>query len=650
MELIEYTEQELFDIAIETIKYGKEKYHPYYKETVKKARFCEQVMTGDDQDDLLISYKERETGKQKQQRIKLTNSRTQFACGKIWSVFSEVSRTDNVVEVMKYENESDQGNNKLTEIEERLKKFYGSQDAIQYCYEALRRLNFYDPNAFLVINFTPFDNTKQKTDFVYPVEVYSEQAIRYEYSNGVLIYLFFYQDFEYDTQDENGKTITKMAKRYFMYAKDVAFEFEEVPDDSIEELRPGYDLITIDVANNTEINQGGEPKTFQWAKYELKSKQIPVVRAGYIPNSASKRAIFDSPLQPAEKLLYDLIWTKSEYDLAKALHWFYQKFIYAPPCDFESQREDVGYCENGMMSISGEKCPSCNGTGLQIHKTVQDVIAVRLPSDSADIVPLSNMVHYENIDIEIGKHLQEDYREIEKDIFKAVFNSQAFDRSEVAVTATEKNLDLRAIKNALIDFADHVSRVYKFIIKQTAIYLDNDENLIIQHKHQRDFKFEDVQDLVAQRKEAVDAGSPYEVIRNIDLAIIELQHLDDPEVAQMMRAKERFRPFREKSESERMYILTQLAADDYYRVLWTFFEEIMSEIWAEDKSNKTPWYKLPYEQQKKVIDAKVEERQTEIKAEQEERAKLMSFGSPFATQEEDEEENPDDAGQEETAA
>lgn len=641
MELIEYSPDQLFDIVVETIKYGKQKYHAHYDETVKKAKFYKQIMTGDDQEELLIKYKDAETGTQKQQRVKLTNSRTQYASGKIWSVFNEVSRSDNVVEVIKYPEDNDTNNEKLEEIHDRLKKFHGYENALQYTYEAIKRYNFYDPNAFLVVNFTPFDHTKSKTEFVYPVEVTSEQAIRYEYSNGILIYLLFFKDIYWETVDDNGKPKTEKGKHYFLYAKDVAYEFIQLPEKD-PELKPGFAPIQINtIPENNMYNQDGKPVMFQWTRHELKSKRIPVIRTGYIHDAANQRATCVSPMQPAEKLLLDLIWTKSEYDLAKALHWFYQKFIYAPACEFE--HEEHGHCNGGNLSISGEVCPECDGTGMMIHTTVQDVIVLKLPQDAADVVPLSNMVHYENIDITIGKHLQEDYQTIETDIFKAVFNSQAFDRSEVAVTATEKNLDLRAVKNALIDFGNHISRVYKFIVQMTAIYLDNDEELIIQHKHPKDFKFYDVDSLVKQRNDAVTAGAPYQVIRNIDLQILEMQHLDDPEVVTMMAAKEKFKPFREKSESERMFVLTQLSKDDYHRILWVYFEDIMAEIWAEDKDRDTPWYKLPYIQQKEIVEAKVETMQEDIKAQQKEAAKLMPFRGIGEGQEEEEDEQEEGA-------
>lgn len=656
MELIEYTSGELFDIVVDTIRYTKR--HQHYKETVDHARFCHQIMTGDDQKELLVKFK-RENEKQEQQRIRITNSRTQYAAGKIFAVFDEVERSDNVVEVIRYDQESEANQKALEEIEELLDKFWGEQKAINYVYEAVKRLNFYDPNAFLIVNFTPFEAKLQKTDFVYPIEVYSEQAIRYEYSNGVLLYLLFYQEDQIEDRDDKGAPVMKTVKNYYLFAKDTSFEFLELPENYTEaDLMSGYQIIEIDIINPGEQQeQPNRPsqiphrtkntKTFQYRQYDTKSKRIPVMRVGYMLDARTRNATCVSPLQKAEKLFYDLIWTKSEYDLAKALHWFYQKFIYAPECNYIDPHDNDNYCQRGELTGTGKKCPNCDGTGMLVHTTVQDVIILKMPNQAEEIVPLSNMVHYENIDISIGKHLQEDFKSIEADIFKAVFNSQAFDRSEIAVTATEKTLDLRAVKNALISFANQCSRVYKFIIEMAAIYTDNDEGLIIQHKHPRDFKLETIEDLVAKRKNAIDSGAPYHIIRNIDMGIMELQNQDNPEVLQMMMAREKFRPFREKNDTERMFILAALKAEDYHRILWMHFEEIMTEIQFEDKARgEKPWHMLPYPEQKAIIDAKVKAIQDEVKKEKEEAAKLLPFRSPFGQQQPEETEEDEETPEE----
>jgi len=646
VELKKYSPEELFDIVVDTI--ARNLSHRHYKHVVEHARFCYRIMTGDNQDEYLLRFKLKETGEQKQQRINITNSRTQYASGKICSVFEEVVRSDNTAEHVRYASDNDANKVKIQEIEDRLARFHGETHALTYVYESMKRLNFYDPNAFLIVNFTPFDAAIQKTEFVYPIEVSSEQAIRYEYSNGNLLYLLFYQEVEVMDVDEHGKEKKQVLRNYFLFAADFSYEFLAVPEKGNAEILPDRTVIEIPVMTTAQPNMptpmpvnAKQILKFQWKRYDTKSQRIPVVQAGYIRDARTQNETFVSPLQAAEKLLLDLIWTKSEYDLAKALHWFYQKFIYAPACEWEDPNTG-DRCENGTLSLSGGKCKSCDGTGMMVHTTVQDVIMLRLPQTAAEVVPLENMVHYENIDISIGQHLQEDYKAIEADVFKAVFNSQAFDRSEVAVTATEKTLDLRAVKNALIAFANKCSEVYKFVIKMTAIYTDNAEDIVIQHNHSSDFKLETLEDLVNKRKSLMDAGAPYMMIQAVDMEILAMQNQDSPGVLEIVRAREIFRPYREKSESEKMFILGQAKAEDYHLVLWKFFEDIMSEISFEDKERgDRPWHKLPYPEQKKIVDQKVKKIQDEVKADKEQAMQSLPFARLPRIPEEEQEEIPE---------
>jgi len=617
MELVTYSQDELFNILIGVIKENKT--HKYYKEVVEHSNFCRQILTGDDQEKLLIRYNK--DGEELEQAVNLTNSRTQFASGQVYTVFEEVERSDDTVTPFRFDKEGDQAEKKIKEINSLLEKFKGT-DAKSWTYEAVHRLNFYDPNAFIFINFTPYNYQIEKTDFIYPVEISSEEAVMFEYSNGILIYLVFYMETEIEDEEKNTrKEITKIGRNFYLVAKDVLIEFLELPDVKAPEIKPGYEYIELEVVTSGDpIIPGKKKKKYQWQIHQTNSGEIPAVRVGYIKNPVHFNETCSFVMHRAEKLFYDLIWTKSEYDLAKALHWFYQKFVYAPAC--EHKDADYGPCQGGHFA-NGEECPVCEGSGMLIHETVQDVITLKLPRNAADIVPLSNMVHYETIDISIGKHLQEDFKGIEQDIFKAVFTSQVFDQSEIAVTATEKNLDLRAVKNALIKFADHVSKVYMFIIRMAAHYTDNSDGIIVNHKHSKDFKLETLDDKIKTRKALVDAGAPYQAIRSNDRAIIEMQFEDDPQYIAILDAREKFRPYREKTKEERMFILVRSKETDPNLILWKHFEQIMTEIAYEDKERSKPWHLLSYPEQKAIVDQKVQAIKDQVQKEQEEAQKAL---------------------------
>ena len=91
-----------------TVEYLKSKFvsnvlssfhHKHYNHVVNKARMYRQWVTGKDQGELIVRYKERETDEQKEQRIKITNSVTKYVSSQIRNVYDEIERADNAHEI-----------------------------------------------------------------------------------------------------------------------------------------------------------------------------------------------------------------------------------------------------------------------------------------------------------------------------------------------------------------------------------------------------------------------------------------------------------------------------------------------------------------------------------------------------------------------
>src|SRR5690606_37519671 len=77
--------------------------HKHYAHTVAVAKKAYQYMTGDDQDDIILQYKTDENEKAERQRIRVTNSVTQYISNSVKAQFEELARVDNVVENHTYE-------------------------------------------------------------------------------------------------------------------------------------------------------------------------------------------------------------------------------------------------------------------------------------------------------------------------------------------------------------------------------------------------------------------------------------------------------------------------------------------------------------------------------------------------------------------
>src|SRR5690625_4934309 len=116
-----------------------------------------------------------------------------------------------------------------------------------------------------------------------------------------------------------------------------------------------------DMTEITVDNKKGDYKVFNNGLDEVQAHPF-----GYIEDPENKETIKLSPLHVAEQGFKRLINHSATYDVSIACHGFLQKFIYAKSCDYSM--EDDGVTMNCLDGMIGEKaCPSCKGSGMQVH-------------------------------------------------------------------------------------------------------------------------------------------------------------------------------------------------------------------------------------------------------------------------------------------
>lgn len=567
--------------------------HMHYDRVVNYADWCHKIITGKSHDELIVSYKTRETDGQKKQRISIYNSATKYAAGRVIQTFSKVERSDNIVDNIKYPDKTDEGAENVKQIMQALGPgFHGNDDMPRYLFDTLRRLNFYDPNSFLVVEFINDDPINKKPT-VYPLEVYSTQAVDYKYTRGKLDYLVscWPIKIQVDGAEKDGK-------RYTIYGPQYSYVLESAS------MANDMPVITPDRGELVMLERNSVKTYWYLTEYHHKIPHCPARCVGYMEDMETNGQTFVSPLDPASEIFTDLINRKSEYDLSMALHGFLQKIVMAPAC--EHQTEEEGTCLNGKMSFSQSECQSCHGTGLMIHKTVQDIQYIRRPADKEEHIPLREMVHYVEVPTHIIDHQRKELDDAVRRVSMAIFNTAILDRNQVAVavTATEKMLDYDSAYDVFSQYGRNYSGMWEFVVTTTAEILQIGNGLEATHAFPSNFHMETLAELLAIRKAAIDSGAPYHILQRIDEAIMIKQNQDDNDNMLFNQAREKFRPWREKSKEERMYLLGILPADDRNVVLYTHFEEIFTEIRnseAFSKGNK--FYELTWKRQKEVLDS-----------------------------------------------
>lgn len=551
--------QETFSKIVEVIASGETFNH--YLARKESAEWNYSMLEGENQDEYVLRYRTKETQEQREQRLNVYNSRTPLVSKRVMSIFDFVEQADN-----HYESFEIKKGTRVDDFQYSLKHINGN-GLLKYTHEAVKRLNFYDPNAFLLIN--------QVDDEFAIKELYSESVIAYNYKNNKLEWIVF----------KTSET------KYWIYSDSVAI--------SCKKIEEGDQVINPIVIKDKEGYHVGE---FSVTETRLDLDACPCVQIGYILDPKTKWKTFISPLQKAKRIYDDLIRDKNNYDLAKTVHAFLKKYAYVPECNHKLKTDDrLMKCTNGYYE-NGDICRACNGTGMQIHYSEQDVILLKMKSLD-DVGNLGNLVHYERIPIDIIESYRDDIDKWEHDIMKMIFNSDTFSQDQFAETATQKILDTQAYHSKFVEFGNTIQRVYK---KQVEILAEvHGVKTAIEHSFSfsNDWKIESVDDLTSLRGKAVTVELPPYLIEMIDFKILTKMSQGDVKLVKEIQAREKFRPFKYMTEADKALVLSMIdtLSNDY--LMFVHYNKVMDKAF-ELKPN---FANLKDDEQKRVVEQVLEE-------------------------------------------
>lgn len=608
---------ELFEAFVEHLKCNV--YHKHYQRTIDLAKFYASLKSGDGQDDYLITATTKSSIKQKEQKIRVTHSRTQYVCALVDHSLCELDKQDKVVQKI-HSKDNEDG---IADIEERLKVFYASKPLYNYAFQRIKDLNQVDPNAYIVVEQS--DINDEKETYSYPVEIYSNQVWQYKKNNGNLQYIISKKKTEFQTckdtlqdqfvhpqkyyeepdlekrqQSDRFKIERDGYNTYTMYAPNCIFRFIEKPESDKGQIviPEDYTQITIDVQH--------KPTTFFYKKFETKLDINPAFSVGYIPDDETNGETNVGIYHVAEKLFLQHIEDNAQLSLTKAIHGFIQKFVYGKTCTNSEKLEggQKSVCERGKMSITGNTCGKCQN-GVLTHLSVSDVIIVREPKSKDDVaVPLSERIHYESIPPHIIKCLEENLRRLESDIPRAILRIKdaAAEKNTYVNTATEASMVKYESYAVLNQLGKQISCFIEHAIKVQAKYLSIND-IEASHMFPMDLKLENVNELLTQRQLAVTSGAPHHILKAIDRNISEKLYASNTKYLDTQDAWEQFRPFNSKTEQERISLLSVLDDNHPQKLLYCYFESIKIEIEYELAS--IDFAALTYPRQKDLIDKKV---------------------------------------------
>lgn len=610
------TKQTEKDYLIQAIRGHR---HRDYTRTVNIADWAYSMMTGEDQEEALVQYHTRESKEQKEQRVKITSSKTQYASGKVSRYFNEVHRSDTVTDNLFYIEDPD--DKKLERLQLALNGFSQGAGIKKWLDEEFFYRQFYDPNSWLI---TEWSLNEKGIPVPYPYNVDARDTLDFRITQGKVQFVIVRTARWYKKKGDQATTSNPLdTPRNYTVAEQLAKKKEaKANSEQIPGWEMAYKYTLYGIGHTIEMVQlpsedaliemdsfegftqerfvvGNKDHDFLVRELDQNIDFCPAKRWGYFKDPQTKSRTFVTPLFPAEKLYTDLIRNKSEYDITKALHGFYQKFVYVSKCKKCNGQGEILDKTNTTIGPVIKKCQVCEGKGKLYKQSSQDIVTITLPDDSTQMFDLSKMVHFAEIPSYIATMQKEDVKDAVKDIFSAVFNEALYESGTTAQTATEWKINIRSMYNALHPYADQLADMYTGQINTINAILEIQGVLINNFGITKDYNMETTSELYTQREQAVTSGAPMAHIEGIDFKILKKQHQNDLNYLKEYQAIQELKPLRDKTPSEVMATIARLAPDSKLVIQWTYFADIIEAMRAENPNV----FKLPYKTRKLAFDA-----------------------------------------------
>ncbi len=574
------------------------KRHKHYERTVKVAEKCYRLSTGEGLETELQQFTPREDPEMFAQRCRITKHVVPTVVRNLMDVQYKVPRSNSITRVLKYE--GDEKNKKTNEFEKILDKFWGDKSFDEYMETRVTELNNIDPNTFMIVEWKDFDPDKEHLA-PYPFEAPSVMAVMYEYINNVLQYLVVQQANEFKQGLE-----TKTGTRTTLYNTNSALILEQTWDDAIwpylvkdEWVRVGS-IWYIRFEDNMYFLIEPKPYNLDY---------VPAERVGWKRDLTTNGETLVSPYWDTVPLLEKMIKANSELDLAMCLHAFPQKIIMGMKCDNEG-------CLGGTIHLQDEKtgklldytCPKCQGMGMLPHTSAQDVLYINIPEAKEEQLSLDNVVRYVYPPIDLLTFQDEYIQNLTWRTKQCMFNSDIFTREEIAETATGKNIDLQNVYDTLWPFAVRYAQLWEFYVDLISRLTDMNKDLIYSFNFDKDFKMKTTTELYGDLKMASESGADEHALGEIQADIMRNIFANSPDDFRRWAVMDSFKPFKGKTNEQKMSIMVSSNTTEFYKVLHENFENIFNEIDLE-----TPdFYVMDRNKQWEILKAKVAELQGQL--------------------------------------
>lgn len=585
-------EQNYHDILRDTIINSTT--HPHYDRVCELAEMYEAFIANEDEirtdengkttvhnklNKFLRRFVRREDEDLFEQRVNLTKHYTPAICKQIMHPFNKVVRSNRVTKFIDAENEV-----KKDLIVKTFEKFFGEaeNDGIeQFLIDRFKILTFTDPNAWLRCAYDGFDHNYEKPQ-TYPIEYSSKDVLNFSIVNDQTKWVVVKLSFDYIDKNDVKKTD---GNQWLLFEENLCFEYKEIPENIKEEFE-----------SQSVWGHDKTKKRYAVNRYEHKSGRVPLMRVGYNKDILTKSKTYVNPFDEVMPLLKQLLKVSSELQLSITLHAFPKQYSYVSPCEAQG-------CDAGIIKMDGTTCGVCKGTGKKVHSTASDIIELPLPpaKNSDQLLDVNKLSGYIPFPGGVMEFLDKYADKIEKKIIKMVFNSESIVQTQFN-TATEAQFDMDSIYDTLHPFARKFSELYMFFGQLTVEYIGESNGTTIWHKFPTDFKLKPLSQLMTELKLANESSAPSYVREAITNDITDALYVDDPDIQEIIKIKNRHFPFPGKTEAEIQNIILNNLATQHKKVLYANFDSIFDEL----EGDNSKFYQFEFSKQRDLIKEKVD--------------------------------------------
>lgn len=564
----------MLDIIIKRIK--AKQHNPILEKAKKDYDFQYRLYTGLNQEDIITKYRIKESKPQKDQRNRITISRTKHKTRQIENIINQLDLLDKPAIDILHETNINAVND--------IKEWVYNNNIDKLAFEFVKHNNLIDANACIVAGLNEYG------DLEFMV-----------YNSNLLFDIYVLNDYiQYVCFKIERQTKEKKVDDYYIYTDNLMIKL---------------------IDSNGYTGQSQERiENFFIERFETKVNYS--FRIGAIKDPTNQLKTCISLLEPASELYKSLIWSGSELDTIKAAHGIIKRFMRTTPCTNVVYSTDGPLeCMGGKMYRNGQalhQCDKCNGTGLAIHTSSQDIIMLPMPRPGEENISLSDLTHTEYAPDGFLNFIKDEIKEVQDEIVRTVFNATNLTKSDIAQTATEAIIDLQGIYATLNMIGKRVSDAFIWMVE---VYCDikGYEGISTLHGYTLNLKLETVESLSEKRQKLTESGAPIEVIKAIDMAILQKQHIDNPIAINKYAIWDKYKPFNEKSNEQINAIISGLPNINYHKVLYNFFGTIKQRIL--DKVGNS-FYEITHERRLDLINEQVNVLIEQLKADEESQGQI----------------------------